>query len=59
LLQELFEKLMNRTALVKKTTIVSNRELYPKSPLSGAEKHPDFQVTSCLQNNTTDAKFND
>ena len=32
-------------------------EFSKKSPLSGAEKHPDFQVTSCLQNDTTDGDF--
>jgi hypothetical protein len=34
-------------------------EFFDKSPLSGAEKHPDFQVTSCHQNVTTDVKFDD
>jgi len=29
------------------------------SPLSGAEKHPDFQVTVCLQNVSTDVKFDE
>jgi len=28
-----------------------------KSPLSGAEKHTDFQVTLCLQNVTTNVDF--
>jgi len=32
-------------------------EFFEKSPLSGAEKHPDFQVTSCLHFVTTDAIF--
>jgi hypothetical protein len=31
------------TALVKKTTTVSNRELYPNSPLSEAEKYRQGQ----------------
>jgi hypothetical protein len=34
-------------------------EFFEKSPLSEAEKHPDFQVTVCLQNVTTNAKFGD
>ena len=34
-------------------------EFFEKSPLSGAGKHSDFQVTSCLQNDTTDVKFDD
>ncbi len=32
-------------------------EFFKKSPLSGAEKHPDFQVTVCLRFVTTNAKF--
>jgi len=32
-------------------------EFFKKSPLSGAEKHPDFQVTSCHQNDTTNTNF--
>jgi len=28
-----------------------------KPPVSDAEKRPDFQVTSCLQNDTTNADF--
>jgi hypothetical protein len=32
-------------------------ESLEKSPLSGAEKHPDFQVTSCHQNDTTNIVF--
>ena len=28
-----------------------------KSPLSEAEKHPDFPVTSCLQNDSTNVNF--
>jgi len=28
-----------------------------KSPLSGAGKHPDIQVTLCLQNVSTDVNF--
>jgi len=34
-------------------------EFFEKSPLSGAGKHPNFQVTACLQNDTTDVKFDD
>jgi len=30
-----------------------------KPPLSGAEKHPDFQVTCWRHFDTTNAKFND
>ncbi len=30
-----------------------------KSYLSVAEKHPDFGVTACLQNDTTNIKFDD
>ncbi len=32
-------------------------ELFEKSPLSGAEKHSNFQVTSCHQNDSTAADF--
>ncbi len=32
-------------------------EFFEKSPLSGAGKHPDFQVTVCLRFVTTDVKF--
>jgi hypothetical protein len=32
-------------------------EFSKKSPLSGAEKHPDFQVTQCFQNVTTNVDF--
>jgi hypothetical protein len=32
-------------------------EFFGKLPLSGAEKHPDFQVTSCLQNVSTNVDF--
>ena len=32
-------------------------EFLEKLPLSGAEKHPYFQVTSCLHNDTTDVVF--
>jgi len=32
-------------------------EFFEKTPLSGAEKHPDFQVTSCHQNDTTNVNF--
>jgi len=31
--------------------------LDPMSPLSGAEKHPDFQVTLCLRNVSTHVDF--
>ena len=34
-------------------------EFFEKSPLSGAGTHPDFQVTVCLQNVSTDVKFDD
>jgi hypothetical protein len=30
---------------------------FENSPLSGTEKHPDFQVTLCLHFVTTDVKF--
>jgi hypothetical protein len=55
--ERLFGKFMYWTALVKKTTTVSNRELYPNSPLSKAEKHPNFRVTACHQNDTTNVDF--
>jgi hypothetical protein len=32
-------------------------EFSKKSLLSGAGKHPDFQVTSCLQNVSTNVNF--
>jgi len=32
-------------------------EFFDKSPLSGAEKHSDFQVTSCHHFVTTNADF--
>jgi len=32
-------------------------EFFKKSPLSGAGKHPDFQVTSCLHFDTTYVDF--
>jgi len=32
-------------------------ESLEKSPLSEDEKHPDFQVTLCLQNDTTNVDF--
>jgi len=32
-------------------------EFIPKPLLSGAEKYPDFQVTSCLHFDTTNANF--
>ena len=32
-------------------------EFFENSPLSGAGKHPDFQVTLCLQNDTTNVDF--
>jgi hypothetical protein len=32
-------------------------EFFKKSPLSKAEKHPDFQVTSCHQNVSTNVDF--
>jgi hypothetical protein len=32
-------------------------EFFEKSPLSGAKKHPDFQVTSCLHFDSTNADF--
>ncbi len=31
--------------------------VFEKSPLSGAEKYPDFQVTSCLRFVTTNVNF--
>jgi hypothetical protein len=34
-------------------------EFFEKSLCPKAEKHPDFQVTFCLQNVTTDVKFDD
>jgi len=34
-------------------------EFFEKSPLSGAEKYPDFQVTACLRFVTTEVKFDD
>jgi len=35
------------------------RKFNGKSPLSGAEKHHDFQVTSCHHFDSTDVKFDD
>jgi hypothetical protein len=32
-------------------------EFFEKSPLSKAEKHPNFQVTSCHQNVSTNVVF--
>ena len=32
-------------------------EFFENSPLSGAGKHPDFQVTSCLHFDTTNVNF--
>jgi hypothetical protein len=32
-------------------------EFFEKPPLSRAEKRPDFQVTSCHQNDTTNVDF--
>jgi hypothetical protein len=32
-------------------------EFLEKSPLSGVGKHPDFQVTLCLRNVSTDVDF--
>jgi hypothetical protein len=32
-------------------------EFFEKSPLSEAEKHPDFQVTSCHHFDTTNVDF--
>ena len=32
-------------------------EFFEKSPLSGAGKHPDFQVTSCYHFVTTNPNF--
>jgi len=32
-------------------------KFFAKSTFSGAEKHPDFQVTSCLRNVSTDVNF--
>jgi hypothetical protein len=32
-------------------------EFFEKSPLSGGRKHPDFQVTSCHQNDSTNVDF--
>jgi len=31
--------------------------VFEKSPFSGTEKHPDFQVTSCHHFDTTNANF--
>ena len=45
------------TVMVNEITTVTNRGLCPKSPLSGAKKHPDCQVTSCLRFVTTNANF--
>ncbi len=32
-------------------------EFFEKSPLSGTEKHPDFQVTSCHHFDSTNVDF--
>ncbi len=40
------------------TVSLNPRSAY-KSLLSGAGKHPDFKVTSCLRFVTTDVKFDD
>ncbi len=37
--------------------ICKTSEFFEKSPLSEAGKHPDFQVTSCLQNVSTSVGF--
>jgi len=34
-------------------------EFFKKSPLSEAEKQPNFQVTSCHHFDTTDVQFDD
>jgi hypothetical protein len=34
-------------------------EFFEKSPLSGAVKHHNFQVTLCLKNDSTNVKFDD
>jgi hypothetical protein len=34
-----------------------NLEFGAKSPLSGAEKHPEFQVTACHHFDTTNVGF--
>ena len=40
-----------------RTDAIKIPEFFEKPPLSGAEKHPDFQVTSCLHNDTTNVNF--
>jgi hypothetical protein len=45
---------------LKKSPIFVNckmPEFFKKSPLSGAGKHPDFQVTSCLRFVSTNVDF--
>jgi len=38
-------------------TSYKTSEFFEKSPLSEAGKHPDFQVTLCLQNVSTNVDF--
>jgi hypothetical protein len=38
-------------------SIVTTSKGFKKSPLSKTKKHPDFQVTLCIQNDTTNANF--
>jgi hypothetical protein len=41
----------------KRTDASKMLEFLEKPPLSEAEKHPNFQVTLCLHNDTTNIKF--
>jgi hypothetical protein len=56
------DKNINRTSFGRPSKLTRNLSSeialsIHMSPLSGAGKHPDFQVTSCLQNVTTNVDF--
>jgi hypothetical protein len=48
---------MNSAKMPLFSRVVKIPEFFKKSPHSRAEKHPDFQVTSCHQNDTTNDDF--
>jgi hypothetical protein len=57
---KLYPSCTNLTRLILQVTIPTSRkmsEFFKKSPLTGAEKHPDFQVTLCLHFVTTNVDF--
>jgi hypothetical protein len=54
------KKLLNSDMAPEKLPILASgkiSEFFEKSPLSGAKKHPDFQVTLCLHFVTTNPNF--